>query len=411
MYLPEVSWKEIRNQLGVSPMYDHFLEGTQAAALDDPEGILRLSVTDTVRQVVLKNLDVDTAEFSVDTPFTSYGLDSLSAGRLSFMIRPYLRITQVQLLADMTLTDVYQRIEQRAQAEPDAQVNEGRFDWNELNRSGQTVVVLVEGEGIPLIVIHGSSGNIGGLFPLQERFTSPLWAIQTTPETPLDSLEEMARFYFQEVKAVRPVGPYRFAGFSGCSIVMFHLALLFERNADHVVQLVNLDHFPTLYALPEIFGLDEETVTNNTASRALVFQSFNHLRSLYERDLSPSRRILMDDLAKAFEGLPVREFLRLYHDVFVKMVTMIVRFVLKISAGDETGQTIKVRMERWMNQVKAPVTTIVAKNGFVRSIPIEGWEDLGSRACFSDAKVIFVDSGHFAMFEKDEVVDEMQYGW
>ncbi|KAJ7675952.1 Alpha/Beta hydrolase protein, partial [Mycena polygramma] len=262
-----------------------------------------------------------------------------------------------------------------------------------------------------LIAIHGSSGNIGVLFPLQERFSSPLWAIQTTPETPMDSLEEMARFYFQEIKAVRPVGPYRFAGVSGCSIVMFHLALLFERNGDHVVQLVNLDHFPTLYALPELFRLDEERATNKAASRALVVQSFDHLRSLYERDLSPSRRILMDDLAKAFEGLPVREFVRLYHEVFVKIVTMIARFALELSEGNESGQDLKVRMERWMSQVKAPVTTIVAKDGFVRSIPIEGWEDLGSRACFSDAKVILVDSGHFAIYEMDEVVDEMQYGW
>ncbi|KAJ7637908.1 putative polyketide synthase [Mycena polygramma] len=411
MYLPEVSWEEIKNQLGVSPMYDHFLEGTQDVARDDPGEHLRLSVTDTVRQIVLKTLDVDTTEFSIDTPFTSYGLDSLSAGRLLFMLRPYLSITQVQLLADMTLTDVYQRIEQRTQVESDAHVNEGRFDWNELNQSGQTVVVLVEGEGIPLIVIHGSSGNIGVLFPLQERFSSPLWAIQTTPETPMDSLEEMARFYFQEIKAVRPVGPYRFAGVSGCSIVMFHLALLFERNGDHVVQLVNLDHFPTLYALPELFRLDEETATNKAASRALVVQSFDHLRALYERDLSPSRRILMDDLAKAFEGLPVREFVRLYHEVFVKIVTMIARFALELSEGNESGQDLKVRMERWMSQVKAPVTTIVAKDGFVRSIPIEGWEDLGSRACFSDAKVILVDSGHFAIYEMDEVVDEMQYGW
>ncbi|KAJ7675951.1 polyketide synthase [Mycena polygramma] len=119
MYLPEVSWEEIKNQLGVSPMYDHFLEGTQDGrqdvARDDPGELLRLSVTDTVRQIVLKTLDVDTTEFSIDTPFTSYGLDSLFAGRLSFMLRPYLSITQVQLLADMSLTDVYQRIEQRTQ--------------------------------------------------------------------------------------------------------------------------------------------------------------------------------------------------------------------------------------------------------------------------------------------------------
>ncbi|KAJ7131944.1 hypothetical protein C8R46DRAFT_1235721 [Mycena filopes] len=415
MYLPAIDWEVLERQLGSSPMYAHFLKAREIETTEDLAETRRSSAVQSVRQMVIQVLDIDPAEFSPEVPLTSYGLDSLSAGRLSFMLRPYLNITQVQLLGDMRLADLNQRIETAETQTPDSDANsKGRFDWSELNQSGQTVVQLVEGEGNPLIVIHETSGNIAALYPLQERFTSPLWAIQTTPETPLESLPEMAAFYFEAIKALRPVGPYRLAGFSGGSIVMFHLALLFERNGDEVAQLVALDHFPTLYAVPEIFEIDEETASMRAPSAVFLAQSFEKLSGIYQRDPTPSRQAILAELAKAFAGLPVLDHIRAYHEVFVKMNTMIVRFALDLlqseSGGDE-NLGLKPRMERWMSEVKAPVTVVVATKGMVPEITSPGWADLGCRACFPAAKVVEVNAGHFSVLEMDETVAALQDGW
>lgn len=65
----------------------------------------------SLTDVVVELLDVDPSEFCVDVPFTAYGLDSLSAARLAFALRPYVTISQLQLLSDITLNDLQARIE------------------------------------------------------------------------------------------------------------------------------------------------------------------------------------------------------------------------------------------------------------------------------------------------------------
>ncbi|KAJ7464985.1 putative polyketide synthase [Mycena galericulata] len=409
MYLPDVDWEQLRRQLGDSPMYDHFLNGPEGSRKPLSE-ISKSSLKDSVREIAVKVLDMDAGDFSPEVPFTSYGLDSLSAGRLSYILKPYLGVTQVQLLADMSLADLYEHIELSEQTAPNHEVNLGRFDWEALNQSGQTVVPLVEGDGTPLIVIHGSSGNILALLPLQERFSSPLWAIQTTPETPFGSFDELAVFYFKEIKALRPFGPYRLAGYSGNSLLAFQVALLFEKNGDHVVQLVMLDHFPILFSLSSLFHLDKETITTNIPSRALIWQSLNTLFDLYKRDPSPSRQTIPDQLTDAFQGRQVTEFGRSFYGAFVNLVTVISHWLLNELGKGGEGLGLKTQLERWMMQVKAPVTIIVAKNGFRLSLP-SGWDDLGCRGCFPEARVVSVDSGHFSMFELDAVVEELQHGW
>ena len=47
----------------------------------------------------------------MDVPLTTYGLDSLTAAALSFELRPLLAISQVQLLADLTIKDLQDRLE------------------------------------------------------------------------------------------------------------------------------------------------------------------------------------------------------------------------------------------------------------------------------------------------------------
>lgn len=56
--------------------------------------------------VVCDVLDIDHQDLSPDVPLTSYGLDSLSAAALSHALEPYVTVSQLQLLADVTLADL-----------------------------------------------------------------------------------------------------------------------------------------------------------------------------------------------------------------------------------------------------------------------------------------------------------------
>jgi hypothetical protein len=68
--------------------------------------------------IILELLDVDSSEFSADVPFTAYGLDSLSAARLSSSLRPFVVISQLQLLSDISLNDLHARVEKAQQEQP-----------------------------------------------------------------------------------------------------------------------------------------------------------------------------------------------------------------------------------------------------------------------------------------------------
>lgn len=74
------------------------------------------------------------------------------------------------------------------------------FDWGALSTTS-TIVKLRVGKGEPpLIVIHGVAGSVIHFRPFQEKFSSALWAIQVTPDTPLASFQEQAAFYYQKIK-------------------------------------------------------------------------------------------------------------------------------------------------------------------------------------------------------------------
>lgn len=65
---------------------------------------------DQVLDTILEMLDVSKADFSPILSFTSFGLDSLAATRISGILRPYVNISQMQLLGDITWEQILKRI-------------------------------------------------------------------------------------------------------------------------------------------------------------------------------------------------------------------------------------------------------------------------------------------------------------
>jgi hypothetical protein len=111
-YIPAFNWEIAQNHMGSSPMFSHLVSDVahveyhqQQAAQQKPSDI------------VIRLLELHPDDLSLNVPLTSYGLDSLSAARLSVALQPFIHITQMQLLADITMGGLLSRIsEQDAQA-------------------------------------------------------------------------------------------------------------------------------------------------------------------------------------------------------------------------------------------------------------------------------------------------------
>ena len=75
--------------------------------MPDPQDRIALPL-----KVVCRVLDLNPDEISIDVSLTLYGLDSVSASALSLALRLLLVISQVQLLADVTIKQLQSRLEE-----------------------------------------------------------------------------------------------------------------------------------------------------------------------------------------------------------------------------------------------------------------------------------------------------------
>lgn len=101
--------------MGPSQLYDHLVQNEEEQT-DEGSGNGKPSLI----EIVCKVLDLQEADVSHDVPLTSYGLDSLSASSLSYALRSLVSVSQLQLLADLTLADLQARVES-AEAEAEEQ--------------------------------------------------------------------------------------------------------------------------------------------------------------------------------------------------------------------------------------------------------------------------------------------------
>ncbi|PCH36322.1 hypothetical protein WOLCODRAFT_108541 [Wolfiporia cocos MD-104 SS10] len=103
-YVPAVDWDAQERTMGMPKIGRHLLSQTST------EHVSSGSVEEQMAEIIQTVLNVPQADFSPDTPLTAYGIDSLSAARLSFLLRPIAEFTQLQLLADVSMNDLLAKI-------------------------------------------------------------------------------------------------------------------------------------------------------------------------------------------------------------------------------------------------------------------------------------------------------------
>ena len=105
-YVPDFDWAAVQENMGPSTLYSYLVPSNATLTKTETSENPHVSLLQTVcRVLALKAEDV-----SVEVPLTSYGLDSLSAAALSFALRPLLAVSQVQLLADLAIKDLQDRM-------------------------------------------------------------------------------------------------------------------------------------------------------------------------------------------------------------------------------------------------------------------------------------------------------------
>ena len=101
----------------------------------------------------------------------------------------------------------------------------------------------------PLFCVHGAGGNVLNFRDLSWglHHDQPFYALQARGVDGIaelhHSIEEMARAYVEEIRALRPHGPYFLAGYSGGGVVAFEMAQQLNAIGEEVPLLVFFDTY------------------------------------------------------------------------------------------------------------------------------------------------------------------------
>nr|XP_022904132.1 fatty acid synthase isoform X2 [Onthophagus taurus] len=99
----------------------------------------------------------------------------------------------------------------------------------------------------PVFVLHPIEGVVNALNELAKQIQAPVYGLQCTKSTPLNTIGELAGFYIDEIKTVQPKGPYTLIGYSFGACVAFEMGVQLEENGEKV-KLMLLDGSPAYVA-------------------------------------------------------------------------------------------------------------------------------------------------------------------
>ncbi|KAJ7659066.1 hypothetical protein DFH06DRAFT_990014, partial [Mycena polygramma] len=249
-YIPAVDWRIVDRQLTLPTAYRQLLSPNSRRP-EDSEPIEHNAEAILAR--VLELLEVSLADFDAAQPLSIYGLDSISAAKLSSILRPYASFSPVQLLGGATWSEIESELQYSGETGtlPLGDGSAAKLAQRPAEMSpdpgAQPLVEICSRAGIPLIGLPGGNGSMGLFWGLRNHFKGSLWAVQVTDSTPLESLEALVGYWKDQICAKWPHGPYRFAAYSGSTLLSIALTKLLEDAGEEVLELTFIDHCPALW--------------------------------------------------------------------------------------------------------------------------------------------------------------------
>ncbi|KAF8160216.1 hypothetical protein K438DRAFT_1776565 [Mycena galopus ATCC 62051] len=307
--------------------------------------------------ILLDILGISPAEFSADIPLSSYGLDSLGASRLATALRPFMAVTQMQLMGQTTWSELQLDHHPRRGPLP--------------HPAAQPLVEICGGSRIPLIILP-------------------------------------VAFWKHQICAKRPHGPYRFAAYSASTLFGVALTKILEDAGEEVLGLTFIDHCPTLWlreqseallrtkALPELRGISDQSVLdmlrNDPAMGAEAFANYQAaLRGMAD---APSNTLMEVGVTRAVMTIIFQFLQHFYPD-----------------DGSKSHDSFAVPYKAWISSIKARLVVIIAEHGMVNSAPGGAAPDLGTSHFAQSAEVHYIRGvGHYGLF-RDQRVARILNSW
>ncbi|KAJ7182483.1 hypothetical protein C8R43DRAFT_868767, partial [Mycena crocata] len=406
-YIPDVDWNSLDANFTLPGPCRHLVSFNRKRSA---RSTLEQVNESDIRTRVLELLEVSTSDFDATQPLTIYGLDSISAAKLSSLLRPYGSFSQMHLLGGATWSDVEKEVQSFPTHVADIMQLMGQTTWSELlqlvelplpDPVAQPLVEICSGSGTPLIILPGGNGSMALFFGLRKHYRGALWAIQVTNSTPLESLNELVAFWKQHICEKRPHGPYRFAAYSASTLLSVALTKLFEDAGEEVSELIFIDHCPALWTREESEAiLRERTVAE---FRDLSDES---VLDMLKNDPSIGSEAY-ENYQAALRGMPHAPLSsRTEVNTTRKIMSLIFQFLQGFypTTSPRSYHTFIGPFKTWLFSIKAPLAVLIAEHGIVHSAPGGAWPDLGA-TCFAAAvKVHYINGvGHYGLF-RDEVL-------
>jgi fatty acid synthase len=117
-----------------------------------------------------------------------------------------------------------------------------RIDPKDIVESPEPVIHLNQvDEGPPVFFIHSIEGLAGPLKKMGNSMPWPAYCIQSTSDTPQESISEMAEHYVDVMRKHQPEGPYRLIGCSYGASVAFEMVQILKDKGDQIETIVLVD--------------------------------------------------------------------------------------------------------------------------------------------------------------------------
>ncbi|KAF7359785.1 Polyketide synthase [Mycena venus] len=357
-----ITWSEVESELVYSIQSDN----TQG------ESVL-LADSSPATSILLNILGVSPENFSPDVPLSTYGMDLPEATRISVALEPFMTVTAVQLMSELSWADLLAVVEAERLAQP--------------------LVRICHGSGTPLIILPAGNGSIGVFYSLQAHYEGELWGLQVTDSTPMDSLMGLAAFWKKQICARWPHGPYRIAAFCGSAVHAVAMVKMLEDSGEEVLQLTFIDHSPTLIIQLEEMFRDPSAVDYEAFRTKLVLD-------FLQSDPTIAAPILANYEAAAYDP-DAQISPRLGFHIEKAWVPILFEFLHEFypTGIDKSYDSFIGPYDVWVSSVKARMAVLVAEWGAATSPLLGRWPDLGASLISKPVRVDYISGvGHFGIF-------------
>ncbi|KAJ6455209.1 hypothetical protein C8R45DRAFT_846044, partial [Mycena sanguinolenta] len=408
-YIPDLDWTALHARDPLPRSFHHLISSRSHATVHDTR--TATDMQEETLQILLSFVEVQKEDFDFERPLLSYGLDSLSATRLSAALQPYIQVSQIQLLAGISWSELRVGLTGRdSGTEFPTQLNgpavAEKSLATDLSRSSteNAIVEICAGSGTPLILFPGGDGQLAPLLALRPIFPGTLWGIQVIETTPMDSLPALAAFWVEKIRQKQPNGPYRLAAFSASSVVSIAVAKSLEEQGQTVLQLSFIDHFPLVWTHETTASLLRERKLPALADKAMAY-----MIELLRRDPAHADRteqITQLEAAWARSPQAMEPYISTA-SITRRLAASLLQF-LTDSFYSEPG----VEFAHWVSSVRAPLSVLIAEAGMKTMLPdTEGglWEGLGAQLCPTQVEVqALTGVGHFGILADERAVAFLQ---